>query len=96
MWKNSWLSEKFIFASFRSEDKRFSIVSIVGEIVIFKFQMSLSLTLEIQDFEWSFATVRTYFPSLLRIFSGSLEIIEKRESCLRWRRATAGRDPKWQ
>ena len=52
----------------------------MGEIVIFKFQMSLSLTLENQDFELSFATVRMYFPSLLRIFSGSLEIIEKRES----------------
>ena len=54
--------------------------------------MSLSLTLENQDFELSFATVRMYFPSLLRIFSGSLEIIEKRESWiqrLEWEKGCA-------
>ena len=33
------------------------------------------------------------FATLLRMLSGSLEIIEKTDNCFRWRIADAGRDP---
>ena len=46
-----------------------------------------------QDFDRSCDVVRKYLPILLRILFGNRVIIEKRESCFKWRRATAGRDP---